>query len=288
MLFTSANSYASKNMVEKSFCLSAIGSQKVDILKKNLLANVKREAVSEIFGELITAFTKIDKGLLTEDQLKLASAGYIRIKGNPKFSNGSNFAEVCVSVNAYANDDDKEKYKPIQVENKECASNPKLTTRKIKDYAKQQSIIQALIKYNRNLEGHSDETLLKLLHEVKYIESGFIPDTETYCAKVKGVLYPIEVVATLNSGKSQKISTFFDSCNEIYVDDRSKKSGIYEIDVDGVQGKIEPFNVYCDMSNEGGGWTLFAHHRDGLAKVNATELVTSNSYGVMGSNSGHY
>lgn len=44
------------------------------------------------------------------------------------------------------------------------------------------------------------------------------------------------------------------TCREILAADAQAKSGSYVIDVDGAGGQT-PFAVYCDMVNDGGGWT---------------------------------
>ncbi|KPA09829.1 Disintegrin, partial [Candidatus Magnetomorum sp. HK-1] len=51
------------------------------------------------------------------------------------------------------------------------------------------------------------------------------------------------------------------SCKAILDNGISKGDGIYTIDPDG-QGNIEPFDVFCDMSSDGGGWTKIEYKMD--------------------------
>ena len=58
-------------------------------------------------------------------------------------------------------------------------------------------------------------------------------------------------------------------------------SGRYWIDPDG-EGGVDPFEVWCEMSVEGGGWTLFAYHADQTSIAVAAPVLPSGSYGVVG------
>ena len=68
------------------------------------------------------------------------------------------------------------------------------------------------------------------------------------------------------------------SCKQILAGDPAAKSGKYNVDLDGV-GPLPAFDVFCDMSNSGGGWTVFyaASGADGeQAMVSDTEALVNN------------
>ena len=68
------------------------------------------------------------------------------------------------------------------------------------------------------------------------------------------------------------------SCKQILAADPAAKSGKYNIDLDGV-GPVPAFDVFCDMTNSGGGWTVFyaASGADGeQAMISDTEVVVNN------------
>jgi hypothetical protein len=55
--------------------------------------------------------------------------------------------------------------------------------------------------------------------------------------------------------------------SDIHFRNPGLEDGLYNIDPDG-DGGNPPFEVYCDMTTDGGGWTMVAYHFD----VNGTYL----------------
>ena|GEM_PF-5978177 len=181
--------------IQKTCCMSAIGYKStIDDLKKELLNNAKRDAVSELFGELIKSFTKVENFRLTEDKIRAASAGFVRIKGNPTYYQGKNLGELCVKIEAYAKDEDFERFKPKILTKKSCIAEGDVKTIKIR--TEEKAKLEALIDYDQTLQKYPLKQIPPLLHEIKFLESGFISNTSAYCVKVRGLVYPIEI-ATL-------------------------------------------------------------------------------------------
>ena len=198
LLFVLSLSFTSvtfaQETIQKTYCMSSIGYKStIDDLKKELLNNAKRDAVNELFGELIKSFTKVENFKLTEDKIRASSAGFVRIKGNPAYYQGKNLGELCVRIEAYAKDEDFEKFKPKILTKKSCVAEGDVKT--IKGRTQEKAKLEALIDYDQTLQKYPPKHILPLLHEIKFLESGFISSTSVYCVKVRGLVYPIEIAA---------------------------------------------------------------------------------------------
>lgn len=74
-----------------------------------------------------------------------------------------------------------------------------------------------------------------------------------------------------------------DTCKTILDDDPSAVSGYYRVDPDGAGG-TSPFVAYCQMTVQGGGWMLYASHRDDGRSIEAQHpiRVGAGCFGVFG------
>lgn len=191
--------FAADDTIDKTICKLALGYQDIDEIQADLLAAAKREVINELFGEMIVASTAVENFVVTSDQIRTSSIGFVRVDGNADFFQGEGFAEVCVTIQAYVTDEDMAQFNPEKLEKKYCDADKDMTTAQLITYVKEEAVIQSLVEYNPKLKGADNESLLQLVQKVSYSESGFISDTQTYCANFEGYVVPVEVTAYLES-----------------------------------------------------------------------------------------
>ncbi len=74
-------------------------------------------------------------------------------------------------------------------------------------------------------------------------------------------------------------STFefkYKSCKEKNDNEVAPVDGVYSIDTDGPGGVLAPYDVYCDMTNNGGGWTLLSNQNPIAGNLFVSKLEAEN------------
>lgn len=174
--------------VTKTACTSSFGKTEKQA-KEELLVIAKRSAIGELFGEYIKSLSVVKDFSLQSDNIKSQSVGFVRVKGNPIYYQGKNLGEICVKINAYAKSEDFDKFKPKKLFKEVCIREGSIET--IKKRAEEKAKLEALTDYDQSLKKYPTEQILPLLHEIKFLEEGFVKSI--YCVKVSGTVYPIEI-----------------------------------------------------------------------------------------------
>lgn len=188
---------AAEVSVTKTATISLFGEnyETADEARAVVLAMAKEAAVQEIFGEFIRSFSQVENYALTSNDIKSTSVGFIRVRGNPRYFPGEALGEVCVTIDAYVNDEDLDTLNPRSLHKKVVVADPNLTLKEVEQEAKKQARLQALIEYDNNLKKYDPEELLPLLHEVKFTDGHFIEGTTAYSIEMHGIIYPLETLA---------------------------------------------------------------------------------------------
>lgn len=105
----------------------------------------------------------------------------------------------------------------------------------------------------------------KLISFIILLFSSYLSFGQTV-GKVGGVdkdaINKIGSVSTTSIAKIGDIDApaYCKNCMEILTSNPGSPDGVYTIDPDG-SGEIEPFDCYCDMTTDGGGWTMVGYYR---------------------------
>ncbi len=106
-----------------------------------------------------------------------------------------------------------------------------------------------------------------------------MPITQTGAWANAGNFFLCNVAST---GGAPGSGTIYLSCNDALNLGESTGDGIYIIDPDGL-GALDPFQVYCDMTTDDGGWTKIAFSSD-LPLVAQFPLETADAWRWLPSN----
>ena len=212
LMFCSGNTFAQEIgfKVTKQACLliSDYPAKLMNEIKELLLSKAKRDALGEIYGEMVSSKTEVKNFMLTSDLITAQSLGLVRIEGNPKFFNGENLGEVCVEIKAYVTKEDLKKFKPKEVRLQNyCFTDQNIPFKDIKNKARESAFLEIIKKHNPSLSNISEEEARKLIHEFNPIKENFDYNTGAYCMDVTAKIIPFELEFYKKGGGIKKTGT---------------------------------------------------------------------------------
>ena len=178
----------------KTSCIqqSEHSGKSLDQLKQILLGQAKQEALGELYGQLMYSKTDLVDGKIMSDNIRQRAIGSVRVQGNPKFYNGSNFGSICADVTSYITKKDLEKYSPKKTTlHHYCFNDSTVAMKDIKRYAKFGAYKEIISKYKPSLR-LSNEQAENFIHGFEISNDNFDFDTASYCFDAVATVLPYE------------------------------------------------------------------------------------------------
>lgn len=149
-------------------------------LKAIALQKAKEEAAKEIFGEFMVSETIMENGRVVGDKVVAKSGGNIHVEGEPSYSNGANFGELTVSIEAYANEEDIADMTPQEASLETFIFTDKyLNAADLRVAAEDAFIIEILSSINPLLRKAIPATARSLVHSLDITQMDLDNDTYT-------------------------------------------------------------------------------------------------------------
>ncbi|ETR74386.1 MAG: hypothetical protein OMM_00263 [Candidatus Magnetoglobus multicellularis str. Araruama] len=191
----------------KTWCISLIGKSFTDISEvKSLLHERAKNAVIDDLFNMIVLKNNPQSVSMQRLSLRQYFAESVKVSDDLEYKNGSQFGEVCVTLQGKVSNDAIIQYRPFNIKKSYCFFDENITLKTLKLKTKQQAILQALYDYDERLRGKRTEDLLGLAHNIDYGHTGFSTNEEKYCVDVSFDVLPVEINIFKKQQMNRKLS----------------------------------------------------------------------------------
>jgi len=197
------------NKIEKTktWCISLIGKSFTDVseIKSLLRDRAKNAVIDDLFAQIV-----LNNNQQTINMQRVALRQYfadnIQVSKDLEYKNGSQFGEVCVTLQGHVSNEMILQFRPFNIKKSYCFFDENITLKTLKLKTKQQAILQALYDYDVHLRGKKTEDLLGLAHNIAYEHAGFSPTAEKYCVDVSFDVFPAEIILFKKQEMNRKLT----------------------------------------------------------------------------------